>query len=126
MYINTYSMSLIKPIINPRIIPIKIINISPDFYLGSSILIETISTTFLKKVTTNKIWFIPVYTGYALSFYLFPKSLQKYSLNSAYTLWSGFGILFTLVIDLLFYKEIITLKKFLGIISVITGIYLSK
>ena len=91
-----------------------------------TILIETISTTCLKKVTTNKIWFIPVYTGYALSFYLFPKSLQKYSLNSAYTLWSGFGILFTLVIDLLFYKEIITLKKFLGIISVITGIYLSK
>ena len=122
MYINSYSFSSLKPTFNT----IRIININPDIYLGSSILIETISTTCLKKVTANKIWFIPVYTGYALSFYLFPKSLQKYSLNSAYTLWSGFGILFTLVVDILFYKELITLKKILGIISIITGIYLSK
>ena len=106
--------------------PILVNNLSPDFYLGTSILIETISTTCLKKVTTNKIWFIPVYTGYALSFYLFPKSLQKYSLNSAYTLWSGFGILFTLIIDFLIFKELISVKKIFGITSVIVGIYLTK
>ena len=33
--------------------------------------------------------------GYGVSFYMFPKCLAKYTLSTAYTLWCGFGIVFT-------------------------------
>ena len=58
---------------------------TPETILTSSILLETACTVCLTKVNENKLWYIPIYTGYGLSFYLFPKALDKYSLNLAYT-----------------------------------------
>ena len=78
----------------------KPISISPDAYLTTSILLETLCTSGLSNVNKNPLLFIPIYTGYGISFYLFPKCLDKYSLSTAYTLWSGFGILFTFILDL--------------------------
>ena len=57
--------------------PIMIYNpVKPDLILLSSIILETCSTIMIKKTLKNKIWFIPVYAGYGLSFYMFPKSLN--------------------------------------------------
>ncbi len=100
--------------------------IKPEYYLISSILLETLSTGFLKKTLINKIWFIPVYLGYGISFYIFPKALTKFSLSNAYTIWCGVGILLTTLIDTFIYKEIITIKKIFGIITIISGIKLIK
>ena len=102
----------------------KPISISPDVYLTTSILLETLCTTGLSNVNQNPLLFIPIYTGYGISFYLFPKCLNKYSLSTAYTLWSGFGILFTLIFDILLKKEIVKLKQMIGTIFVIYGIYM--
>ena len=97
-----------------------------ELILVSSILLETLSTCCLKKTMVNKIWYIPVYTGYGLSFYLFPKSLTQFSLSSAYTIWCGFGIILTTIIDKIFYNQLITLKKICGTMIVIIGIYFSN
>ena len=102
----------------------KPISISPDVYLTTSILLETLCTTGLSNVNKNPLLFIPIYTGYGISFYLFPKCLDKYSLSTAYTLWSGFGILFTFIFDLVLKKEILKLKKIIGTMFVIYGIYM--
>jgi small multidrug resistance pump len=91
--------------------------IKPEYYLISSILLETLSTGFLKKTLINKIWFVPVYLGYGISFYIFPKALTKFSLSNAYTIWCGVGILLTTLIDTFIYKEIVTIKKIFGIIT---------
>lgn len=64
----------------------------PDKILISSIILETCSTALLKKTNINKLWLIPVYSGYAVSFYIFPKCLEKYSLSSAYCIWCVGGI----------------------------------
>ena len=53
--------------------------------------------------------------GYGISFYIFPKSLMKYSLNTAYTMWCGVGLILTTSVDILIYKELLTLRKFLGL-----------
>ena len=107
--------------------PIMIYNpTKPDLILLSSIILETLSTCCLKKTMVNKIWYIPVYTGYGLSFYLFPKSLTQFSLSSAYTIWCGFGIILTTIIDKIFYNQLITLKKICGTMIVIIGIYFSN
>ena len=99
---------------------------SPEFYLISSIVVETIATSCLKKTLCNKLWFLPVYLGYGLSFYTFPKSLTKFSLSSAYTIWCAVGIILTTFIDTIVYKEIITWKKLFGIFIIIFGIVLTR
>ena len=133
-----YSLNRINPLnqINPNLNLINIIgqniapnirsHITPDIYLSTSIILETISTICLKNTIQNNIWYIPSYCGYAISFYIFPKSLSKYTLSTAYTLWCGFGIILTTLIDKLFYKEIITFKKLSGIFIILYGIGLSK
>ena len=97
-----------------------------EIILVSSILLETLSTACLKKTLNNKIWFIPVYSGYGLSFYLFPKALSSFSLSSAYSIWCGLGMILTFLIDKLIYKELISYKKILGCFIIIYGIKLIK
>ena len=100
--------------------------LTPDLYLSSSIILETACTLCLPNVKQNKLWFIPIYMGYGVSFYLFPKSLDKYSLNLAYTIWCGVGIVFTFIMDLILKRDVITIKKLMGIMVVIQGIQLMK
>ena len=114
-------INLLKPLVLN-----KTLLMTPEAYLTSSILIETASTVCLSKVNQNKLWYIPIYTGYGISFYLFPKALDKFSLNLAYTLWSGFGIIFKFLLDIILKKEILTIKKLFGMFTVIYGIYMIK
>ena len=100
--------------------------IKPEIYLISSILLETTSTCCLKYTNTNIYWFIPVYFGYGVSFYFFPKSLIKYSLSNAYAIWCGIGIILTTLFDILIYKEMLTIKKFIGILSITLGVKFIK
>tara|TARA_B100000989_G_C19402236_1_gene410483 strand:- start:305 stop:718 length:414 start_codon:yes stop_codon:yes gene_type:complete len=97
-----------------------------DLILFSSIILETFSTICMKKTLNNKIWFLPVYGGYMSSFYMFPKTLTKYSLSSAYLLWCGIGIILTTLLDNIIYKEIITIKKISGSLIIIIGMILTK
>ena len=98
----------------------------PDIILLTSIILETFSTICMKKTLTNKLWFIPVYSGYITSFYMFPKTLTKYSLSSAYILWSGIGIILTTILDNIIYKELITTRKIWGSIIIIIGMKLTN
>ena len=104
----------------------SLMHITPEHYLLSSILLETVSTCCLKKTLTNKVWFIPVYLGYGTSFYVFPKALTKFSLSYAYTIWCGLGIILTTLVDVFIYKELLSLKKIMGSIIIIMGIKISK
>lgn len=122
-------MLLVAPI--NKITPLVLIKngsklISPDVYLTTSVILESACTFCLPNVNNNKMWFIPIYTGYAISFYFFPKCLTKYTLSTAYTLWSGFGVLFTFMLDIILKREVLKIKKLLGIGILILGISLVK
>ena len=117
------SKPVIKSIVNKNI-NINMLQ-SADKFLMSSILLETCSTALLKNTEKNKIWFIPVYTGYAVSLYIFPKSLEKYALSSAYSIWCIGGIILTTTIDRIFFKEYLTLKKVISILVMISGILIN-
>tara|TARA_Y100000591_G_scaffold333389_1_gene377009 strand:+ start:33298 stop:33657 length:360 start_codon:yes stop_codon:yes gene_type:complete len=110
----------------PCILPNLKMTVNPDVYLYGSIALEVLSTTGLKKTLINKIWYIPVYCGYGVSFYIFPKALSKYSLSYAYTLWCAIGIILTSAVDIIFYNELLTLRKILGILIIISGIKVVK
>ena len=113
------------PIYHERNMQISMID-RPDIYLVSSILLETLSTCCLKNTLNNKIWFLPVYTCYGISFYTFPKCLNKYSLSVAYTIWCGGGIILTNIFDKLFFREIITFKKIISAFFILFGVFLSS
>ena len=106
--------------------PPILMSINPDIYLYGSIALEVLSTTGLKKTLTNKIWYLPVYAGYGISLYIFPKALTKYSLSYAYTLWCAIGIILTSAVDIIVYKELLTLRKIIGILIIISGIKVVK
>ena len=120
---NKYPIALQKPYTSYN--NINMIT-SSDIFLSTSIILETFSTVCLKNTLNNKIWYIPSYCGYALSFYIFPKAFSKYSLSTAYTIWCGFGIIFTGIIDKILYKKLLTLKKILGMLIIIFGIRIIK
>lgn len=121
---------LINPIYrnNCLILPqnINMLTISPDNYLFLSIILETSSTICLRNVNFNKLWYIPSYLGYGISFYIFPKSLTKYNLSTAYQIWCGFGIILTTMIDTIFFNNILKIRNLLGILIMIIGIGLAK
>ena len=124
---------LINPIHNNNnkfyIVPNKNINmitISPDIYLFLSIILETSSTICLRNVNYNKLWYFPSYIGYGISFYIFPKSLTKYSLSTAYQIWCGAGIILTRIIDTFYLNNILKIKNLIGILIIIIGIMLAK
>lgn len=108
----------------PRILSSLSVIPKADLYLTSSIILETACTFCLPNVKHNKLWYIPIYTGYGISFYLFPKCLDKYTLNLAYTIWSGVGIMCTFILDVLLKRDVFTIKKLLGIFIIIHGIYM--
>lgn len=124
--INKYPLINYYPLINQNSINIIMFNNKEDIILISSIIIETISTFCLKKTLNNKLWFLPAYFGYGLSFYLFPKCLNKYSLSTAYSLWSCLGIIFTYLIDIFYCKIIIKKLDIIGLILIFYGINLIK
>ena len=119
-------MKIIKPLMLYKMPALHSLTPTPELYLGTSIVLETACTLCLSNVNHNKLWFIPIYAGYGVSFYLFPKCLDKFSLNMAYTLWSGIGIIFTFLIDIALKREVFRIKKLFGIITVIYGISLIK
>ena len=99
---------------------------NPDICLMASILLETVSTCCLKCTLTNSLFYIPAYIGYGISFYLFPKALTKYSLNIAYTMWSGIGIIFTTLYDVFVHSTVLGPQRILGMVLVLIGIYFTS
>jgi len=122
-----HSKLLVKPVIYPiinRNINVNMLQNADKFLMGS-IILETCSTALLKNTAKNKIWFLPVYSGYAISLYIFPRCLDKYALSTAYSIWCIGGIVLTTTLDRIFFKEYITLKKLLSLIVMISGILIS-
>ena len=122
-YVTMAIATTLFPISNaPRISMLH----AADVSLASSIVIETISTCLLGHTNSNKLFFVPVYAGYAFSFYMFPKCLSKYSLSVAYAIWSCMGIILTCIFDSVFSNVVFSQKKIFGIALLIAGMCFVK
>lgn len=62
--------------------------------------------------------------GYAISFYLFAWVLTQMDLGIAYAIWTGLGVVFSMVVGILFWNELINFKKICGLILIVAGIIL--
>jgi small multidrug resistance pump len=89
-----------------------------------AVLSEVIATTALKfsEGFTKLLPSLIVIIGYGLSFYLLSISLKIMSIGLAYALWSGIGIILTVIAGKLIWQEALDGARITGIGLIILGI----
>lgn len=85
---------------------------------------EVTATTALKfsEGFTKLLPSLVVVVGYGLSFYLLSLSLNVIPLGTAYALWSGIGIVLTVIVGAVLWREQMDWARGIGIALIISGI----
>ena len=85
---------------------------------------EVTATTALKfsEGFTKLIPSLVVVAGYGLSFYLLSLSLKVIPIGTASALWSGIGIVLTVIIGVVLWREQMDWARSIGITLIIIGI----
>ena len=91
-----------------------------------AILSEVIATSSLKysEGFTKPIPSIIVAVGYGLSFYLLSIALKTMPIGVAYAIWSGVGLVLTVIAGIILWRETLDWAKVTGIMLILVGIVL--
>jgi len=91
-----------------------------------AILSEVIATTALKFSDgfTKLLPSVIVVIGYGLSFYLLSLSLRVFPIGIAYAVWSGVGLVLTVIAGIIIWRETLDWARVLGIVLILAGIIL--
>ena len=91
-----------------------------------AILSEVIATSSLKfsEGFTKPIPSVIVAIGYGLSFYLLSIALKSMPIGVAYAIWSGIGLILTVIAGMILWKETLDLAKVAGVVLILAGIVL--
>lgn len=89
-----------------------------------AVLSEVTATTALKLSDgfTKLIPSIVVVVGYGLSFYLLSLSLKVLPIGVAYALWSGIGIVLTVIAGMILWREPLDWARGIGTFLIMLGI----
>ncbi len=89
-----------------------------------AILSEVIATSALKfsEGFTKLIPSVVVVIGYGLSFYLLSITLKTLPIGVAYAIWSGVGLILTVLAGILLWQEKLDWARVTGIVLIIVGI----
>jgi len=89
-----------------------------------AVLSEVTATTALKfsEGFTKLIPSVVVVLGYGLSFYLLALTLKVMPIGTAYALWSGVGIVLTVIAGMLVWHETLDWARGIGILLIMLGI----
>ncbi len=96
------------------------------FLLAIAIVSEVFGSSMLKATKGFKKFLPPlgVVLGYSFSFYALSLSLKTLPIGVAYAIWAGLGTALTAVIGITIYKENFDIKKFFGLVLIISGVIL--
>lgn len=89
-----------------------------------AILSEVIATTALKfsEGFTKLVPSLVVVAGYGLSFYLLSVTLKVMPLGVAYAIWSGVGLILTVIAGMILFRESLDWARVTGVLLIIAGI----
>jgi small multidrug resistance pump len=89
-----------------------------------AVLSEVTATTALKfsEGFTKLLPSLVVVVGYGLSFYLLSLSLKTIPLGTAYAMWSGIGIVLTVIAGMILWREPMDWARGIGIFLIMVGI----
>lgn len=92
--------------------------------LIAAVILEVIGDSCMKLSNgfARKLPLIGVVAGYALSFLLLSYVFRHLNLGIAYALWNGLGIILTMVVGVLAWKEELNARKFGGLVLILAGI----
>ncbi|MEK5288208.1 multidrug efflux SMR transporter [Streptococcus sp. FSL R7-0212] len=93
------------------------------YFLLLAIIAEVFATSTLKLTKGFTLFWPSILCScvYMICHYFFAKAIQELNLGVAYALWCGLGILVTVLVSLIFYKESLSLTGVLGIILILAG-----
>jgi small multidrug resistance pump len=91
-----------------------------------AILSEVIATTALKfsEGFSKPIPSVIVAVGYGLSFYLLSIALKTMPIGVAYAIWSGVGLVLTVIAGIILWRETLDWARVTGIVLILAGIVL--
>lgn len=89
-----------------------------------AILSEVIGTVSLKLSNgfTKPVPSIVVVIGYGASFYLLSLALKAMPIGVAYAIWSGVGLILTVIAGMIVWRETLDWARVIGIILILVGI----
>jgi small multidrug resistance pump len=91
-----------------------------------AVVCEVIATTALKfsQGFTKLIPSIIVTIGYGLSFYLLSIALKSMPIGVVYAIWSGIGLVLTVIVGIVIWHETLDWARTIGILMILLGIFL--
>ncbi|MCC7190310.1 MAG: multidrug efflux SMR transporter [Anaerolineales bacterium] len=89
-----------------------------------AILAEVIGTVSLKLSNgfTKSIPSAVVVVGYGASFYLLSLALKEMPIGVAYAIWSGVGLILTVIAGMIVWRETLDWARVVGIVLILVGI----
>lgn len=89
-----------------------------------SIIFEVVASSSLKLTQGFKKLrpTLVVIVAYALSFYFLSQVLRQMPIGNAYAIWGGLGTVLTGLFGVVYYKEILSKQKVIGIICIVLGV----
>ena len=89
-----------------------------------AILSEVIATSSLKLSNgfTKPIPSVVVVIGYSASFYLLSLALKVMPVGVAYAIWSGVGLILTVIAGMIIWRETLDWARVVGIVLILAGI----
>ncbi len=95
----------------------------PFVYLMLAILAEVIATSSLKLTKGFTLLGPTLFCSviYMVCHFYFAKAIVELNLGVAYALWCGLGILVTVLVSIVFYKETISVVGIVGITLILVG-----
>ena len=89
-----------------------------------AILSEVIGTVSLKLSNgfTKPVPSIVVVIGYGASFYLLSLALKAMPIGVAYAIWSGVGLILTVIAGMILWRETLDWARVVGIVLILIGI----
>lgn len=94
------------------------------FALICAVIAEVFGDSMMKlsEGFKRKLPLIGVLAGYGLSFYLLAQVMNHMSLGVSYAVWNGLGIVLTMIVGVVVWKELCTPKKLLGMLMILSGV----
>ena len=93
-------------------------------YLALAILSEVAGTTCMKlSAGFTRAWpSVLMWLFYGVCFYFLTLALKKVDVSIAYAIWSGLGTALIATIGVIYFREPITVLKFVGLVAIIGGV----
>lgn len=97
---------------------------APYLLLLGAVVSEVFADSMMKLSNgfARKMPVVGVAVGYLIAFYLLSLAMQLLPLGLVYAVWTGLGVLLTVVVGTVFWHERMTWRTVVGSLAIVTGV----